>query len=197
MGKVKLVLLFFVLALALSLPAMAAKGADAKVFFQTEETTDFSATVAAYVAALPDGTRTAVSVSNSLGVPQVEGVTFGGFPTGSDTEGQVWVFCYNALAEEGPAAWVWASSSNPEVGTGLNAEGKLVPGATWIFYVDEVLAELGFDSTTDQFVGYCYFVGEFDAMVGTYVNTFESAWSQQAFPLQSDFTGQGITVAIP
>jgi hypothetical protein len=194
MGKGKLFLVLFVLALAMAVPAMAAKGADAKVFLQTDETTDFSATVAAYVASLPDGTRTAISVSNSLGTPQVEGVTFGGFPTGSDTEGQVWVFCYNALGDEGPEVFVYASSSNPGVGTGLNAEGKLVPGATWIFYIDEVLAELGFDKTTDEFVGYCYFVGEFDAMVGTYVNTFESAWSQQAFPLQSDFTGKGITV---
>jgi hypothetical protein len=62
--------------------------------------------------------------------------------------------------------------------------------------VDEILGAVGFDAATQNFVGYCYFVGEFDAIVGTYVNTFASVASQQAFPMQADFAGVPIDVSL-
>jgi hypothetical protein len=196
MGKFRWISLCGVFLVGFTAMGMAGSGSDVAVFFQEESTPDFSATLATFATTLSDGTRTAVSVSNTMGTPMVEGVEFDGFPEGSGTEGPVWLFCYNTLAEGGPQSWVYRSSDDP-VGTGLTEAGILVAGGTWIFFLDEVLATLGFDSSSDNFVGYCYVVGEFDAIVGTYVNTFESIASQQAFPMQADFAGVGIEVTVP
>ena len=190
MGKFKRILICGVLLLAFGVNAAAAGGSDAQVFLAQDDTPQFSATLATFVTSLPTGERTAISISNPLATPSVSGLDFSGFPTGGNEAGEVWAFCYNTL-EDG-AVWVYRSSSDP-VGTGLDSEGNLMPGSTWITYVDEILATLGFDPAADSFVGYCYFVGDFDAIVGTYVNTFETISSQQAFPMQSDFTGVPIT----
>ena len=195
MGKVKWIVLFGVLLMVVSAPALAGARTDSRVVLQEDGTTEASATVAGYIASLAvDGTRTAISISNTLWTPSVEGATISGFPEGGDTAGPVWAFCYDTLAEDGPAEWVFNSADHPEVGTGLDANGNLVPGATWLVYNDEMLSALGFDPEVDSFAGYCYFVGEFDAMVGTYINLFELAFGQQAFPLQSDFTGVAIDI---
>lgn len=201
MGKFKWILICGALVLAFGANAAAA-GSNAKVFLQEDGTTEFSATLATFVSSLTEGTRTAISVSNTLATPVVEGIEFGGFPTGGDTEGAVWAFCYNTLGDDEPtptpheaAPWVYSSSLNGVVGTGLTEDGVLMPGSTWIVFADEILATLGFDAETENFVGYCYFVGEFDAIAGTYVNTFVSVSSQQAFPMQADFAGVPIDVS--
>ncbi len=186
MGKSKWILICGVLFLAFGVNAAAAGGSDAQVFLQEDATPVYSATLATFVSSLTSGERTAISVSNPLAVPTKDGYDLTGFPSGLNTTGAVWVYCYNTL--NGGELSVYDSSVDP-VGTGLNDAGMLVPGATWITYVDEILSTGGFDPTTDDFVGYCYFVGEFDAIVGTYVNTFTTVSSQQAFPMQADFTG--------
>lgn len=192
MGKLKWILICGVVLLAFGVNAAAARGSDAQVFLQEEGTSQFSATLASFVTSLATGEQTAVSVSNPLATPQVEGVDFTGFPAGGDTEGPVWAFCYNAI-EQGQV-YVYNSSVDP-VGGGLDGDGMLVPGATWTVYVHDILATQGFDPAADNFVGYCYFVGEFDAIVGTYVNILGSVNSQQSFAMQADFTGVPITVS--
>ena len=193
MGKFKWILICGALVLAFGTNAAAA-GSDAQVFLQEDGTPEFSATLATFVSSLTEGTRTAISVSNTLGTPNVEGVEFSGFPEGGNTEGAVWAFCYNTLEDGAP--YVYSSSLNGVVGTGLTEDGVLMPGSTWIVFADEILETLGFDPAADNFVGYCYFVGEFDAIAGTYVNTFVSVSSQQAFPMQADFGGVPIDVSL-
>jgi hypothetical protein len=195
MGKSKWILICGVLLLAFAVNATAAGRSDSQVFMQEDATSVYSATLATFVTSLTSGERTAISVSNTLAVPTEEGKVLAGFPDGLNTTGPVVVFCYNTLEGAG-TPWVYDSSLDP-VGTGLDASGNLVPGATWITYVDEILGSLGFDKTTDDFVGYCYFVGKFDAIVGTYINTLPGVSSQQAFPMQSDFAGVPIMVTEP
>ncbi len=190
MGKSKWILICGVLLLAFAVNATAAGRSDSQVFFQEDATSQYAATLAAFAAEIPSGEQTAVSVSNTMATPSISGLEFAGFPTGGDTAGAVWAFCYNSL--DG-STWTFNSADNPDVGTGFDADGMLPAGGTWTAYVHEILATAGFDSTTDSFVGYCYFVGNFDAIAGTYVNTFTSASSQQAFPMQSDFAGAPIT----
>ncbi len=191
MGKFKWILICGALVLAFGANAAAA-GSDTQVFLQEDGTPEFSATLATFVTSLTDGSRTAISVSNTLAVPTVAGVEFAGFPAGLNTEGAVWAFCNG---NDG-SSYAYSSSLNGPVGSGLTEDGMLVPGGTWTTYVDEILGAMGFDVATENFVGYCYFVGEFDGIVGTYVNTFASVASQQAFPMQADFTGVPIDVTL-
>jgi len=193
MGKFKWILICGALVLAFGANAAAA-GSDAQVFLQEDGTPAFSATLATFVSSLTEGTRTAISVSNTLGTPAVDGVEFDGFPTGGNTEGAVWAFCFNTLPDG--QDYVYSSVLNGPVGTGLTEGGVLMPGQTWIVFADEILGTVGFDPATENFAGYCYFVGEFDAIAGTYVNTFVSVSSQQAFPMQADFTGTPIKVTL-
>lgn len=190
MGKSKWILICGVLLLALGVNVAAAGRSDSQVLLQEDATSQYSAVLAAFAAEIPSGEQTAVSVSNTMATPSVSGLEFAGFPTGGDTAGAVWAFCYNTL--DG-STWTFNSIDDPTVGTGLDMDGMLPAGGTWTAYVHEILATAGFDAATDSFIGYCYFVGNFDAIAGTYVNTFSSVSSQQAFPMQSDFTGTPIT----
>ncbi|MEJ2077054.1 MAG: hypothetical protein P8020_08150 [Acidobacteriota bacterium] len=187
MGKSKWILICGVLLLAFGVNISAAGRSDSQVFLQEDATPQYSATLAAFAAELPaTGEKTAVSVSNTMATPEVPGLDLSGFPTGLNTEGAVWVFCYNRI--DG-STWTFNSDSDPSVGAGLDAAGMLPAGGTWTAYVSDILGAAGFDAATEDFIGYCYFVGNFDAIAGTYVNTFTSVSSQQAFPMQSDFTG--------
>jgi hypothetical protein len=179
MVKTKWVVVCAAVLLLLGVNAAAGTRSDGQVFLTEADTADASAVLAAYVAYLEDGTDTALSVSNTLGAPVIEGVELQGFPTGGDTEGAVWAFCSNLVDNQ---MYVYSSSQDGVVGAGLTEEGMLPAGGTWIVHVSEVLGKIGFD-LTERFVGYCYFVGEFD--------------SQQAFPMQSDFTGAPIWVVEP
>lgn len=190
MVKTKWVLIGAAVLLALGVNAAAAGRSDSQVFLQEADTTDASAVLAAFVAYVEDGTDTALSVSNTMGVPEITGVDLEGFPTGSDTAGAVWAFCYNQVDGQ---VYVYNSASDGVIGAGLDDEGMLPAGGTWTVFISEILGQVGFD-LQNRFVGYCYFVGEFDAIAGTYVNVFQTVASQQSFPMQKDFTGQPIMV---
>jgi len=190
MVKMKWVLVCAAVLLVFGGNAVAGTRSDGQVFLTEADTATASAVLAAYVAYLEDGTDTALSVSNTLGVPEIAGVELQGFPTGGNTEGAVWAFCSNLVDNQ---MYVYSSSQDGVIGAGLTEEGILPAGGTWIVHVSEILGQIGFD-LTERFVGYCYFVGEFDAIAGTYVNVFQTIASQQAFPMQSDFTGAPIWV---
>lgn len=189
MVKTKWVLIGAAVLLALGVNAAAAGRSDSQVFLQEADTADASAVLAAFVAYIEDGTDTALSVSNTMGVPEVAGVNLAGFPMGSDVEGAVWAFCFNQDGE----AYVYNSAQDGVIGAGLSEDGKLPAGGTWTVFISEILGQVGFD-LTQRFLGYCYFAGEFDAIAGTYVNVFQTVASQQSFPMQKDFTGQPILV---
>lgn len=200
MGKFKWILLGLALLAVINVNAVAGEAPGSKVFLSSHVTSTHSAVLAAYAAVLTDGSDSAMSVSNTLGVPDLGGaammdshggeVDVMGFPEGGDREGAVWLFCNNTMDKQ---MYVFNSADYPGTGLGLNMDGTLSPGSTFQFFLSEALGAIGFPSEAN-FIGYCYAVGAFDGIAGTYVNFFETQEGQQAFPMQKDFTGTPITI---
>jgi hypothetical protein len=194
MGKLRWILVISVVLAAFSINAVA--GSDTVAVMNGDATTEASAVLMAF-AVMGDGVGdTAISVSNTLATPTtpipvpLDAHLGSGFPMGSDTEGPVEFYCFDTSGTT-PAAWVYNTADFPAVGGGLDADGNLTPGKTLTIFMSEIVAALT-GSEDLVFAGYCYVVGNFDAMAGTYVNKFEAEGTFQAFAMSSDFTGAGI-----
>lgn len=200
MGKFKWILVVGALLALLSGQLVAGPGSDARVFFDEDMTTNASAVLMGFAASLSGGAaRTSLAVSNTTGSPGLEGM-----PGGGDAMGQVWLFCYNTLHETVAPTPLPASMHEVEpiivqssalddpasTGTGLNDDGMLASGGTWLIYLDEALEAVGY---SEDFVGYCYVVGEFDAIAGFNISGI-SGLGAVGLPMTSDFTGAPVTV---
>jgi hypothetical protein len=196
MGKFKWILLCGALLIAFSANAVAGQGSESKIFFSGHTTSTHSAVLAAFVAVLPDGSDSSISVSNTMAVPSPasggivgtqEGGTFAGFPVGGGLSGPVTFYLFPNVGDP----LVVSTADNPTLGNGTDEAGNLNAGGTLTVFASQVLDAAGGDET---FVGYIYVVGEFDAIAGTYVNNFVQIQQQQAFPMQEDFDGTAITL---
>ena len=232
MGKFKWILVAGALLALCSGQMMAGPGSDTRVFFDEHMTTNASAVLMQFGASLSDGTRTAIAVSNTTASPAIEDLP-GECPDGEevcvqplagDMVGGVWLVCYNTLTvtvepalradmHEGGVEPIVAYSgafTDPEmVGTGLDENGGLAAGKTWLVFLDEVFAAssgeveppveptplpaLRADSHGGDFVGYCWVIGEFDAISGLSISSAGGA----AFgvSMTSDFAGVPLSVA--
>lgn len=203
MGKVKWILLVGALLALCSGQMMAGPGSDTRVFFDSHTTTNASAVLMGFAAQLGGGgARTSLAVSNTTGAPGLEGL-----PEGGDSSGQVWLFCYNTLTVTVEPAAVAASmheitpivvqtsalDAPDTVGTGLDEDGMLDAGGTWLVFLDEALGAAGFDG---DFVGYCYVIGEFDAITGFNISSVEGVGAV-GLAMTSDFTGAPVVVPMP
>jgi hypothetical protein len=199
MGKFKWILVAGALLALFSGQMMAGPGSDTdtRVFFDSHVTTNASAVLMGFAANLTDmapPSRTSMAISNTTGAPGLEGM-----PGGGDTVGAVWLFCYNTLVDDdGPVVEPHAAAEpvvvyTPDltemVGTGLDEDGMLASGRTWLVYLDEALGAVGFEG---DFVGYCYVVGEFDAITGFNISDIGSG--AVGLAMTSDFTGAPVEV---
>lgn len=193
MGKVKWILFAGALLALFSGQMMAGPGSDTdtRVFFDSHVTTNASAVLMGFAADLSGGgARTSLAVSNTMGAPGLEGL-----PEGGDMMGQVWLFCYNTYSEDGEPIVVQTSALDAPAmtGLGLDDDGMLAAGGTWLVFLDEALGAVGFDS---DFVGYCYVIGEFDAITGFNISSVEGIGAV-GLPMTSDFTGAPVVVPAP
>jgi hypothetical protein len=191
MGRLKWILVCGALMAALSVNVAAAgPRSDANVFFDSHVTTEFAATLMSLGMAQAGGEEleTAVSVSNTMASP------FAMMPPGADLSGVVWMFCYN---QDG-TSWVYNSANDlvdgVPIGSGLEEDGTLAAGGTFTVFLSEVINAVAGEDL--RFVGYCYVVGEFDAIVGSYVNYLPLVGIQQDFVMQDDFAGVPVVVAV-
>ena len=211
---------------------MAGPGSDSRVFFEEEMTTNAAAVLMQFGASLSDGTRTAIAISNTTASPPLENLPGGPCdddvcvnPLGDDAGG-VWLVCHNTLTEtvapppqaaSGPIVAYTGAFTNPTmVGTGLDENGGLPSGSTWLVFLDEALAagaggedpgipeppiEPAPEGPTpkayegEDFVGYCWVIGEFDAISGISISSAGGA--SFAISMTSDFDGVPLSVAIP
>jgi hypothetical protein len=161
MSKLRLILLLtVVLVLATGMNAMAASklGTESAPVLQQAATPEASAVFAALMASLPAANiDTLISVSNTMGVPDFVD------PVGEDTQGTIEFFLWN---QDGTLI-TYDTAQNPDLGSGLNADGTLGPGQTYTVFLREILAELGFEED-EFFTGYAWVIGNFDAVAGTY-----------------------------
>jgi hypothetical protein len=199
MGKAKWILVCGVVIAALSASAVAGQGSDAQVFLSSHETTAFSAVLMSLAISSNGGVDgdTAISVSNTTAVPDV--APFMNFPmAGMDGTGEVWLFCYS---QDG-TSWAFNSSTDMNadtmapVGGGLDGMGELAPGGTFTVFLSEVIRAVTGGQDLD-FIGYCYVVGHFDALTGTYVNLLPLLGTQQDFTMISDFMGVPVLMLEP
>ena len=166
MSKVRAIAFFFVVfLLAFGINAVAQ---DKSITIMGDSgTTSQSAVLASFLASINDGdaANSSLSVSNVLGSPPGSG-----FPSGGDDSGSLWFHCYN---QNGAVYW-FHTADHPDVGAGLDLEGNLAPGGTYTVNLWEILRALHPDRepADRDFVGYCWVVADFDAVAGTYFNTF-------------------------
>lgn len=209
MGKLKWILVCGALVAALSVNAVAAgPKSDTGVFFASHETTGFAAVMATLVMAKgAEATTggdpvveldTAISVSNTCKAPSGSGFPMCGVgPDGmSGDVGAVWLICSD---NDGDVLTFDSSAVDIELGTGFNDVNELEAGGTWTVYFSQVLAAAGVPVSQQNFIGYCYVVGEFDAIVGSYVNFINTVDPplQQDFAMQSDMEGADVGVEDP
>jgi len=196
MGKFKWILVAGALLALFSGQMMAGPGSDTRVFFDEHATTNASAVIMGFAASLQTiapPSRTSLAVSNTMGAPDIDGL-----PEGGDTTGPVWLFCYNTLsgvatptaAVAEPIVVNTAAIVNPHnVGTGLTSGGMLPAGSTWLVFLDEAFDAIGY---TDDFVGYCYVVGEFDALTGFNISSIGTG--AVGLAMTKNFAGVPVTV---
>lgn len=159
MKKSTWIFLIGLIFLALTLNAVGQTGA---VTLGAEEgTTSYQALKAGYVNSSGDGVVwTGMVISNSMAAPDLDGM-----PTGGDTEGTVILTCYKSDTGE------MVTAETPVLG----------PGESLIVTFREV-----FGNTT-PWAGYCYVVGNFDALSGLTIIGFEQAW--YGYQMTEDFDG--------
>jgi hypothetical protein len=161
MSKLRLILfLTVVLVLATGMNAMAGSklGTDTAPILQVVGTPEATAVFATLMASLPsENIDTLISISNTMGVPDFVGAV------GEDTQGSIEFFLWN---QDGTLI-VYDTAQDPELGSGLNADGTLGPGQTYTVFLREILQELGFEED-EFFTGYAWVIANFDAVQGTY-----------------------------
>lgn len=160
MKKSTWIFLIGLIFLALSLNAMGQTGAVA--VSADVATTSHQALKAGYVNSSGDGVVwTGMVISNSMGAPELDGM-----PTGGDTEGTVTLYCYEAATGD-----LFVAESPEPLG----------PGQSLIVTFREV-----FGNDT-PWAGYCYVVGNFDALSGLTIIGYEQAW--YGYQMTEDFDG--------
>lgn len=192
MGRMKSASFFaavFLLAFGTNAAAQGAQDESSITLLNGVGTAGQSAVLAAYVVSIDDGraARTGMSVSNILGVPAGSG-----FPSGENETGSIWVYLFNSIG----TVYVFHTSDHPDVGSGLDLDGKLAPGGTWTVNLFEILQALHPDRqpADRDFAGYAWIVADYDAVAGTYFNSFPLEGVSQAFQMQPTLGGIPVVV---
>ena len=159
MKKSTWIFLIGLILMALSLNAMGDTGAVTVA--GDAATTSMQALKAGYVNTSGDGeVWTGMVISNSLAAPDYDGM-----PTGGDTEGTAVVTCYKS-----------------DTGEAVTAETPVLgPGESVIVTFDEVF------NNDQPWAGYCYVVGNFDALSGLVIVGYEQAW--YGYQMTTEFAG--------
>lgn len=198
MTKLRAIVFFAVIfTLALGVQAVAAPGEGP--FFQLQTTPEQSAVFAAFMASGDDGFAgpeepvpivTTLSVSNVLAAPT--GPTFDVlFRDTGNTQGTVELYLWNI---DGDLIFYETHANSP--GFGLNPDGTLAPGQTWIVLLEEILEDAGLPRET-LFIGYGWVVANFDAVAGTYHLTFFRIGFTQNYVLEPAMGTAGFFGGIP
>ena len=157
MKKSTWIFLIGLIFLALTLNAVGQTGAV--TIGADDATTSMQALKAGYVQSIPGVVWTGIVISNTLAAPDLVGM-----PTGGDTEGTATVTCYK-----------------DDTGEMVTAETDvLAPGQTIIKTFNELFGN------TEAWAGYCYVVGNFDALSGLVIVGAESWYGYQ---MTEDFDG--------
>ncbi len=185
MSKLRLpVALVFLAFLVFGASAMAAEN-PAKMSTDSDSTLGVSTTLsqsAVFAAFLSDvnggaDANTAISISNIvIAPPKISGIST---PDLNDTQGPITGYFYG---NDG-SSYVYKTSDNPTVGSGLDEAGELGPGGTWAVFMSELLGTMG----VENFIGFGWFVADFDAVAGTYTNFFtgiSAGFGAQMVPTQ-------------
>lgn len=159
---------------------MNAAAQDESITILGESTTaGQSAVLAAFVVSIDDGNAagTGMSISNILGAPAGSG-----FPSGGNESGPIWVYLFNNIG----TVYAFHTSDHPDVGAGLDLDGNLPPGGTWTVQLFEILQALHPDRepADRDFAGYAWVVADFDAVAGTFFNSFPLVGASQAFQME-------------
>ncbi len=183
MSKVKAITCFFVVFLVAA--GMNAVAQDESItIFGDVSTASQSAVLASFLSSLDDGNAasTALSISNILGAPSGSG-----FPSGGDESGPIWIYLFSSTGK----VYTFHTDDHPDVGSGLNVDGSLSPGGTYSVFLHQILQALFPDRVPADrnFTGYAWVVANFDAVTGTYVNSFPALEASQAFLMQPSVGG--------
>ena len=182
MTRLRTIVCFATLAVfALGVNAQA--GGDAVAFGSNSTTTDQAAVFAAFLAWLPNEEQpnfsadTAISVSNILGAPPGDlGDVYDAY---GDRHGTIEFFLWN---RDGTAMWYETSADSP--GVGLDELGYLQPCRTYTVRLAEILSQItGLPEDDNEFTGYGWVIGNFDAIAGTYNVTIFGLGFTQNFEL--------------
>ncbi|HSR50915.1 MAG TPA: hypothetical protein VLV83_08795 [Acidobacteriota bacterium] len=188
MSKARVVFIVGVVLMIASGANLMAQEAEISLF-GVAGTTSQSAVLATFVASIDDGTAagSSLSVSNLLGAPVGEG-----FPTGGDESGAITLYLFNSIG----TVYMFSTAEHPDVGAGLNPDGTLSPGGTWTVQLSEILTALHPDRVPADrdFAGYAWVIADFDAVGGTYFNSFPLAGASQAFLMEP--AGGGLPVSL-
>ncbi len=182
MTKLRSIVCFSTLAI-LALGVNAQAGGDAVAFGNLESTTSQSAVFAAFLAWLPNEEQpnfsadTAISVSNILGAPPGDlGDVYDAY---GDRHGTIEFFLWN---RDGTPMWYETSADSP--GSGLDELGYLQPCRTYTVRLAEILSKItGLPEVDNEFTGYGWVIGNFDAIAGTYNVTIFGLGFTQNFEL--------------
>lgn len=157
----KSIWLFLIGLIFLALTLNAAGQTGAVTVSADVATTSMQALKIGYVNTTGDGSVwTGIVLSNSLAAPALDGM-----PTGLDTEGTVTLTCYGAAD-----------------GAVITAETDvLAPGESVIATFDELFENAA------EWSGYCYAVGNFDALSGLVIVGYGEAW--YGYQMTTEFIG--------
>ena len=148
--------IFLIGLIFLALTLNAVGQTGAVVVSGADATTSHQALKAGYVQSIPGVVWTGIVISNTMASP--------GLTTGGDTEGTATVTCYK-----------------DDTGEAVTAETEvLAPGQSIIKTFNELFGN------TEAWAGYCYVVGNFDAISGLVIVGAESWYGYQ---MTEDFDG--------
>ena len=186
MTKVKSILCFSILAVLAFGVNVQASGGDAVAFSNSSATTTQAAVFAAFLANVTNdddptlSVDTALSISNPMAAPAGALADF--YAGHKDTKGTIEIYLWNTDG----TAMVYET-----------AAGSLGPGQTYTVRLAEILSEitgLPEGDAGNEFTGYGWIVGNFDAIAGTYNVTIFGLGFTQNFHLtpavgQAGYTG--------
>lgn len=178
-------LLFFGLItfLALSFNAVAGEGGGSGeiTLFQQDTTLSQSAVFAAFLSSIDGASSSAISVSNILGGPFDSQIA----ATTGDTTGPLTFMLFDRDGD----VYTFSTADDPNIGTGVDADGNLSPGQTYTVNLNELIGAIFPDDPNKEFNGFAWVVADFDAVAGTYFNFFSAIGASQAFALEPTLGG--------
>jgi len=185
-NSLKVLVLFPILGLMVTLHAESQSRADAVIFSEELTTTYYRAVFAQYLTVIPDtnledGNQSVdcgLSISNVCASPSAVAPLLAS--QNGPTSGRLLLALYDGDGE----VIVYRPDSD-DVGEGLNPDGTLSEGKTWRVLLAQVLAdhEGASDLSQVEFSGYGWILSEFDCLGGTYNNTVFGVGFTQAFEL--------------